>query len=70
MLEVGMRVRVKPLQTIVKPLHGAQGAIVETEWQHSDGKMLMRFDVPVRHFSNGTMEALWVDEAMVEEYPQ
>lgn len=66
-LELGTRVRIKPLADIHQFLHGAAGMVIPPPSEHvMRDRKLVRFDIDVRHPYGGVMRTMWVDETMVE----
>lgn len=69
-LEMGMRVRVKPLQDIHQFLHGAVGMIIPSPSEHvMRERRLMRFDQDIPHPYGGKQATMWVSPDMVEVVP-
>jgi hypothetical protein len=69
-LELGTRVRIRPLPDIHKFLHGATGMIIPAPSQHVlRDRKFVRFDNDIAHPYGGVMRSIWVDESMVEVVP-
>ncbi len=66
-LDIGTRVRVRPLNDIHAFLHGARGTIVNPPTsQMARDRRLMSFDEAVTHPYGGVLRTLWVSPEMVE----